>query len=98
MKHSINLGIQVLPLNYTGDKYAIIDKAIEVIQTSGLKYKVCPFETVIEGNSDEIYALLPKIEYACHLNGAHEYIINIRLHRDYSKDLTIEDKIGKYEI
>lgn len=97
MKHKVNMGIQVIPLSYTGDKYALIDKAIEVIQVSGLNYRVCPFETVVEGNSDELLSLLLKIEQSCHSHGAHEIIINTRLHSHAQKDLFIKDKIGKYE-
>jgi len=45
----VNVAIQVLPSSKKEHPYSIVDKAIEVIQKSGLKYKVCPFETVIEG-------------------------------------------------
>jgi uncharacterized protein YqgV (UPF0045/DUF77 family) len=50
MKNLINLALQVLPSSITSDPYSLVDKAIEVIQQSGLKYRVCPFETVIEGD------------------------------------------------
>ena len=51
------MAIQLLPTRCTIDKIELIDKAINCIQNSGLKYIVCPFETVVEGTFDEIIKL-----------------------------------------
>ena len=40
----INAAIQLLPLITTEEKYLIIDKAIELVNKSGLIYKVCPYQ------------------------------------------------------
>jgi len=97
MKNTINLGIQVIPLRYTGDKYAIIDKAIHLIQQSGYTHTVTPFETVIEGPEDELYELIKKIRNACYDNGCLELIINMRTHSATDKDIKMIDKTGKFE-
>jgi len=48
----INAAIQLLPLKTNEDRYSVVDKAIELINKSGLNYKVCPFETVVEGSTE----------------------------------------------
>ena len=46
----VNIAVQILPFSKTLDSYSVVDKAIEVIANSGIKYRVTPFETVMEGN------------------------------------------------
>ena len=62
MNNIVNVAIQVLPVSKNIHPYNIVDKAIEIIQNSGLNYKVCPFETVIEGKLEEILQLISKIQ------------------------------------
>ncbi|MCK9206420.1 MAG: thiamine-binding protein, partial [Salinivirgaceae bacterium] len=50
MKHKINLALQVLPRAEGKNPYHLVDKAIEIIEKSGVTYQVCPFETVMEGS------------------------------------------------
>ena len=94
---TVNLAIQVLPLNMEqAETIRIIDVAIARIQASGLEYMVCPFETVIEGNYHDVMKLLNDIQDDCYMAGAETMIINMKLHRSAVKDLHIEDKMGKY--
>jgi uncharacterized protein (TIGR00106 family) len=97
MNHIINAALQILPRSKDQDIYSLVDKAIGVIQNSGLKYKVCPFETVIEGKYDEVMKVISEAQKACLLAGASEYIAYIKLQVNNSKDVRIEDKIGKFE-
>jgi len=95
--HTVNLALQVLPLNVEqAEAIRIIDVAIARIQKSGLKHVVCPFETVIEGKYPEVMKLLDDIQNDCYMAGAKTMIINMKLHRSAVKDLAIDDKIGKY--
>lgn len=98
MDHKVNLAVQVLPLQTSQEEaYRIIDTAIECIQKSGLKYVVCPFETVIEGPYSEVMQLLNKLQEACFNAGGETVLINMKLHRSAVKDLLIDDKTGKYQ-
>lgn len=98
MNHNVNLAIQVLPLEKQQDEaYAIIDKVIEGIQTSGLKYIVCPFETVVEGPYRQVMDLLDNIQVICYKAGANGLLINMKLHTSNIRDMAIDDKIGKYK-
>ncbi|HEY3370265.1 MAG TPA: MTH1187 family thiamine-binding protein [Prolixibacteraceae bacterium] len=93
----INVAIQVLPRSAKIATYDLVDKAIEVIQQSGLKYRVCPFETVVEGYYDEIMTLLKEVHEVIYANGAEEMITNIKIQTRYNEDVLIEDKMNKYD-
>lgn len=98
MSHNVNLAIQILPLQMDKSAaYKAIDAAIEKVQASGLKYVVCPFETVIEGPYDEVMALMNEMQDATYCAGAKELLINMKLHRSVEKDMAIDDKTGKYQ-
>ena len=88
---TINAAIQLLPLDLSGDKYELIDKAIALIKESKLNYKVCPFETVVEGESDAVYALIQKLQKSTLQNGCSEMLINIKIHAA-ARDLFFDEK------
>lgn len=98
IEHQVNAAIQVLPT--PGDSthpYVIVDKAIEAIASTGLPYKVCPFETVVEGTYDEVMDAIRLAQEACYLAGAESVITNVKIQTSAKEDVTIESKIGKYE-
>lgn len=97
MNQQVNMAIQILPRAKDIHPYDIVDKAIEVIQKSGLKYQVCPFETVVEGDYKVVLDLLGKIHEACYNAGADEIICNIKLQTSNLKNVTINDKMNKYQ-
>lgn len=98
MSYNVNLAIQILPLHFKKEEtYSIIDAAIAKVQQSGLKYVVCPFETVIEGPYDIVMQLANDMQEACYAAGAKNLLINMKLHRSNEKDIAIEDKTGKYQ-
>ena len=97
MKNLINLAIQVLPRSASKGTYELVDVAIEVIKKSGLKYRVCPFETVVEGYYDEVMSLVKDIHEAVYAGGAEEMITNIKIQTRNNQDVFIEDKMDKYD-
>lgn len=98
MSYSVNMAIQVLPLGISKQQaYLVIDEAIKCIAQSGLRYEVCPFETVIEGEYEEVMKLLADIQIACKKAGVEEILINMKLQRNFSGNISIEDKTGKYK-
>ncbi len=92
----INAAIQLLPLETKGHRYEVIDKAIALIEASGLKYKVCPFETVVEGESETVYKLIQDIQKVTLENNCSELLLNIKIHVS-NNDLNFEDKIAKFQ-
>jgi len=97
MKNKINIALQVLPRAEGKDSYKIVDKAIEVIQQSGVKYKVCPFETVMEGEYDELMAIIKMVQDVCYQEGTESMMTYIKIQTSANSDVTIGDKIDKYE-
>jgi uncharacterized protein (TIGR00106 family) len=97
MNKKVNIAIQVLPRSCSKGTYELVDIAIELIQKSGLDYRVCPFETVVEGYYDEVMQLVKDIHEAVYLGGAEEIITNLKIQTRHNQDVYIEDKMSKYE-
>lgn len=60
------MAIQCLPLSASSkeDAYRLVDKAISVINASGLPFTVGPFETVVEGPLDQLFRVAEAAHYA----------------------------------
>ena len=97
MEHTINLALQILPQVPSDKVYAVVDEAIAVIHQSGLKYRVCPFETVIEGNYDEVMAVVRRAQEVCFQAGAGQLLVYIKMQIKKDADVRIEDKMEKYD-
>ena len=96
MKYSVNVAVQLLPLG-TNQAYEKVDEAIALIEKSGIKYRVCPFETVLEGDYDEIMQLVKAIQLKCLENGVSDTICNLKIQMRRGADVTIDDKMEKYD-
>ncbi len=97
MENNIHLAIQIIPLKTNQQNlYSIIDKAIDVIDQSGLTYQVCAMETVIEGKYDQVMAVAKKAQEIAMKEGAEELIVNIKLHIRKDGDVTWSEKMEKY--
>lgn len=90
----INAAIQLLPFGNDQEKYQIIDAAIALIQKSGMPFKVCPFETVVEGQPEQVYQLIDSIRSES-LKRCSDVIINVKIH-GANRDLKFEEKLEKY--
>ncbi len=93
----VNVAIQVLPFTEPSRTYGVVDRAIEVIEQSGLKYRVTPFETVIEGEYSKVMEVVMKAQEACYAGGAESVLCNLKIQSHSTNPVTIEDKTGKYD-
>lgn len=96
MKNYVNIAVQVLPKSKTKESYDLVDDAIKVIDMSGLKYRVCPFETVLEGPYDKIMEVVEKLQETCFNNGADELLVYLKIQNRKNDKVTIDDKMAKY--
>ncbi len=94
---TINIAIQVLPQSSKKESYDLVDDAIKVIENSGFNYKVCPFETVVECTLKQGLKLVEDIHKACGDAGTEKMMTYIKIQSNYSEDVTILDKMEKYE-
>ena len=90
--HLISLGIQIVPKSKEHDTYQLIDKAIEVVQNSGVKYLITPFETVMEGPYDLLIEIASSAQKAVLEAGADECLVYLRIHYRTEGDVTFEEK------
>ena len=91
MKASIAL--QVLPLSQGIDRIAIIDQVITYLQARSVTMVVTPFETVLEGEFDELMRILKEtLEVAG--QEADNVFANVKI--NIGEILSIDDKLEKY--
>ncbi len=93
----VNVAFQVLPNSAKKSTYDLVDVAIEVIKKSGLKYRVCPFETVLEGEYDEVMAVVKEVHEKLYQNGTENMLAYLKIQSNAERDVTIEDKMEKYD-
>lgn len=90
-----NVSIQVLPWGVE-DTFAVVDKAIETIQASGVRYDVGPLETTMEADDlDQLLEIAKAAHRACFKAGATEVMTYIKI-SDSLKGSSIEQKVSKY--
>lgn len=94
-KMLVNLSIQVIPTVPEKDIYYVVDRVIERIEKSGLKYEVGPMETTIEGELSELLEIVKEAQEICVKYGAERVCTVVKI--DYKPEgVTIDEKIGKY--
>jgi len=90
-----NLSLQILPVVEEDHLYALVDKVIQLIRDSGLKYVVGPMETTIEGDIDTLLGLVKKSLQVCKEAGAPRAVAVVKI--DYKPaGVTIDEKISQY--
>ena len=93
-RRTMNVGVQVLPM--VEDVYAVVDKAIEAIQASGVKCEVGPLETTLEGdNLDKLLEVAKSAHRACFAAGASRVVTIIKI-ADAVEGMSMCGKVGKY--
>ncbi len=91
----VNVGFQVIPKTKEGNSYELVDKAIEVVSKSGVKYEVDPMETVMEGEYDKLMEIVKEAQEAVIAAGAQETMTFIKVHYR-PEGVTIDEKVAKY--
>lgn len=93
--NKINVSLQVIPSVPDEKLYPVVDKVIEYIASTGVKYVVGPMETTMEGDLDTLLEIVKKAQYICTQEGASRVVSVVKI--DYkSEGVTINEKIGKY--
>lgn len=94
-----SLSIQILPQEQDKEGVIrIVDSVIEYIKSTGLKYFVCPYETTIDGDFDQLMDIFANCQKIC-IEGGAPYVMTyakIAYKPDTSGVWTIEDKVAKH--
>jgi uncharacterized protein YqgV (UPF0045/DUF77 family) len=96
MSKKVNIAVQLIPVTTSGQMFDVIDKAIGIIKKAGVNHMVCPFETVMEGEYEELLDIIREIQEACFSAGAPELIMNLKIHMASGHDIRINDKMANY--
>lgn len=90
---TVNVAVQVLPL--TEDAFPLVDRAIQVIAESGVRYEVGAMETVMEGQLDRLLEVAKAAHLACMQAGADQLVTIIKI-GDALGGTTIDEKLEPY--
>lgn len=91
----VNVSLQVIPNVEEERIYPVVDKVIEYIAHSGVKYEVGPMETTMEGELDELMEIVKKAQDICVMHGAKRVCSMVKI--DYKPEgVTINEKVEKY--
>ncbi|MCR3757721.1 MTH1187 family thiamine-binding protein [Clostridium felsineum] len=96
MKPVVNVSLQVLPVVEEKRLYEVVDKVIEYIKASGVKYIVGPMETTMEGDLDTLMEIVKKAQEICIKEGSERVASVVKI--DYKAEgVTMNEKVGKYK-
>lgn len=95
MRHQVHVAIQIVPISRE-HPYPIIDKAIDVIKSSGVDYRVGAMETVMQGPYDKLMDIAERAQEACLKAGADEVVVTLKVHAKREGDVSWEEKLEKY--
>lgn len=74
------LSVQIIPKTPNGeDVIPYVDRAIEVIQASGVKHQVNALDTTMEGELSELLDIVKKMNEAVNEFGSHSIISQIKI-------------------
>jgi len=91
----VNVSFQVLPIVKEERVYEIVDKVIEHIDKSGVKYEVGAMETTMEGDFDKLIDIVKKSQQICIKEGVPRVVSIVKI--DYKPEgVTIDEKVKKY--
>lgn len=93
---NVHVAIQVVPIVPDHlQMYDVIDKAIEVIAGSGVRYEVGAMQTVMEGELAILLDVVKRAQEACIEAGATEVVTQLSVHYRPG-GVTMEEKLHKY--
>lgn len=91
------VSIQILPRTPGGeDVIPYVDKAIAIIDEAGVPYRVGPLETTMEGDLDELLAVVKRMNEAMVAAGCPSVISQVKI-AFYPEGITIGQLTGKYD-
>ena len=90
--NNVTLGIQIIPKSKNIDAYVLVDTAIEAIKKEGVKHIITPFETVMEGDYDELMEICKIAQQAVLDAGAEECLVYYRIQYRKSGDVGFDEK------
>lgn len=93
MADPVTVSFEVIPL--CEDPFPVVDRAIEVVERSGVRYEVGPHETTMEGELDQLLDIVRSGHRACLQAGAKHVVTIVKIVESVDGS-TIAAKVGKF--
>jgi uncharacterized protein (TIGR00106 family) len=94
--YTVNASIQIIPIVRDKHPYEWVDKAISVIQQSGLHYEIGPFATILEGRYDAVMKVIHDVNEFLFAENCSEWISNVQIQIRSGGNITTQEKIEKF--
>lgn len=93
-----SVAIQILPMSDDQTKVlSVVDAVIHYIQQQGLTYEVGAFETTIDGDYDQLMAIVTEVPKIAAKAGADSVMTYVKInYQAKGEALTIAEKTTKY--
>lgn len=91
------ISIQIIPKSKNGeDVIPYVDEAIKIIAESGVKYEVHPLETTMEGELEELFRIIARMNERMIAMGSKNVISQVKIL--FQPDgITMDDLTDKYK-
>jgi len=93
MANPVTVSFEVIPL--CEDPFPVVDRAIEVVQKSGVRYEVGPHETTMEGDLDRLLEIVKAGHRACFEAGVSHVVTIVKIVESVHGS-TIAEKVEKF--
>lgn len=90
----VMLDFCVVPLGVGVSVSAHVAECQRVLQASGLSHQMHPYGTVVEGDWDEVFAVLRQCHERIHAMGAPRITTSLRLGTRTDREQSMEDKLA----
>ncbi len=94
----VNASIQIMPVVQDRHPYEWVDEAIMIIQQAGVKYKIGPFATIVEGTYEQVLTVINNINEHLTSANCNEWITSVQLHMRSGSDMTANEKVAKFSM
>lgn len=92
----VNASIQIVPIVSDKHPYEWVDKAISVIEHSGVHYEIGPFATILEGKYDAVMKVIHDVNEFLLAENCSEWISNVQMQIRSGGDITSQEKVEKF--
>lgn len=91
------VSIQILPRTPNGESVIpYVDRAIEIIRASGVKFLVGPLETTMEGELSQLLDVIKRMNEEMILLGAPSVISQIKIAYNPTEGASMDRLVAKY--
>ncbi len=89
--------ITIVPVGVGASVSDYVAEALKIVERSGLKYRLTPTSTVVEGDLDELFRVMKEMHESPFRKGAPRVVTIIKIDDRRDKPITMEYKVRVVE-